>query len=127
MGNDKVIAPLLYIDQPHMDTPLAYMQHSYHGSKQEAEEEVSNGEADERQQEQEEKSFDLLSVQEQIDYLVNVPAEVPPLKCVIYTTEGNFQGIIIAQDETTVTIKRLGRLDTVVDKEDIKRIKLIGF
>lgn len=128
MGNDKVITPLLYIDQPNIDRPVAYMQQSYYGTKVENN---SQSEIDEKSvattEEYGEKRFERMSVEEKIVYLLDVPEEVPPLKCVIYTKEGNFQGVIIAADETTVTIKRFGRHDARVKKSDIVQIKLIGF
>lgn len=128
MGNDRVITPLLYIEQPNLDRPLAYMQQSYYGTKVE-----NNSQSEIKEEsvattdEYGEKRFERMSVEEKIAYLLDVPEEVPPLKCVIYTREGNFQGIITAGDETTVTIKRFGRHDARVNKGDIVQIKLIGF
>lgn len=129
MGSDNVIEPLLYIEQPHIEQPLAYMQQTYYGECKE--EESSHVEAEQSVEteiiEADEKRFDRMTISEKITYLLRVPKEVPPLKCVIYTKEGNFQGVISDVDDTTVTIKRFGRHDARVKQDDIVQIKLIGF
>src|SRR5690625_1655061 len=125
---EQYIEPLLYIDQPTLQKPKAYMQGDYKGFKQARMPENNKKNPVQRSSMHEtEDSFTQLSIDEKIKYLINLPSEVPKLKCSIKLQSTEYEGTIIEEDEETIILQRFGREDKQIRKKDIKSIHLLGF
>ena|SRR5690625_1695806 len=122
MEGEHIIEPLLYIDQPELThKPKAYMQADYNGKKsttmEQKDEEENNFEG----------AFKDLSIDDKINYLVDLPQEVPRIRCEIITEEQEYKGIITEKNEEEIIFRVFGRGNRVIQKNKIKNIHLIGF
>lgn len=129
MKGERFIEPLMYIDQPDFQKPRAYMQDSYFGrdlSVQTEEKEEQLTEENTREYGND-SSFIGLNMDGKIDYLVNLPSEVPRIRCEVITEEKKYRGVMIADEGDSVTMRVIGRGTTEINKSDIKDILLIGF
>ncbi|MEI3605783.1 CotO family spore coat protein [Pseudogracilibacillus sp. SE30717A] len=126
MEGERIIEPLLYIDQPNFQKPKAYMQENYVGlTIDHVIEKEKNVEEPIRKDRN--SSFKQLTVSEKIDYLVNVPNEVAQIRCEVVLEDKNIRGTVIEEDKEEITMKVLGRENKKIKKEDIKNILLLGF
>lgn len=125
MEGEKVIEPLLYINQPNLNKPKAYMQDHYKSEKKMDTEKIdvehSIVESDQQQ------SFEKLTIPAKIEYLVNLPSELPSIKCEIITDEKTYRGILIDEQNEVVVLRMLGRENKKIEKKQILKISLIGF
>lgn len=80
----------------------------------------------ETKEESDDLKFNDLSIQGKIDYFINLPPEMPKMKCEIELTDDVFRGYILEDKETEI-VMRTGRVNETFKKEDIKNIILIGF
>ncbi len=125
MEDERIIEPLLYIDQPELQGPKAYMQDDYVGLTGN---EIINEEVTPTEKVQvESHSFKQLTINEKIDYLVNLPSEVPRIRCEVEMDDGKFKGLIVEENEQDITMKIFGRENKQIKKADIKNILLLGF
>ena len=51
------------------------------------------------------KPFKEMDLNERLDYLINFPKVLPPVPCVFYTAEKNYQGYLTEYDQDQVTIQ----------------------
>lgn len=70
--------------------------------------------------------FNDLSIQEKIDYFINLPKEMPKMKSEIELKEDVYQGYILKDIDDEIVFKT-GRLNKTVKKTDINNIILLGF
>src|SRR5699024_902998 len=116
--------PLLYVDQPSMQAPEARMQQQYYqqscvnGTRRPAQEDVKN---------KSDMSFKHLSIAGQINYLLTGPEEIPAIRCEIFTKSNKYLGVITGQNENDVVLRVIGRPHQFIPKQDIIKIRLIGF
>lgn len=149
MSKEKVRRqqPVLFIAQPKLDLPKAEMQQAYltaKGKKTEvvAAEEVTEEVKPEAAVPKEEVSpakkkiapsnrkvnFKDLSIAEKVDYILNIPSQIPRMKCELVTTEGSLIGIISGIEGDLIQFKSIRRpFKREVKLEDIRDIKLLGF
>lgn len=130
MSSQKSGGPLLYIHQPFTRPPSVKMQEVFK-NKQEtllpeaekntiwAEEKVSEyvpvsievPKTEKIQNEQTTssfnrvKSFKEMDLKERLEYLINFPKVLPPVPCVFYTADHNYQGYLIDYKEDQITIE----------------------
>ncbi|MEI3612838.1 CotO family spore coat protein [Pseudogracilibacillus sp. SO30301A] len=129
MKGERFIEPLMYIDQPNFQKPKAYMQESYFGRNlsvqtKEKEEQLTEENTKEYSND---SSFKGLNIDGKIDYLVNLPSEVPRIRCEVITEEKEYRGVMIGDAGDSVTLRVIGRGMTEINKSVIKDIHLIGF
>ncbi|PAE15805.1 hypothetical protein CHH91_12660 [Virgibacillus sp. 7505] len=154
MSNEKVRRqqPLLFIAQPKLDLPKAEMQQAYRSAKgkkkevlteeekqetaQIEEKRIAAARAEEKTQTAEKKAaptskkvnFKELTTVEKIEYFLNLPSQIPRMKCEIVTSEGSLIGIISGREEDLIQFKSIRRpFKREVKIEDIRDIKLLGF
>lgn len=140
--------PLLFIAQPKLDLPKAEMQQAYRTAKGKRKEvvteEVKTEEAKpeatatsgEKSQATENKAaptnkkvnFKDLSTVEKVEYFLNLPSQIPKMKCEIVTSEGSLIGIISDREGEKIQFKSIRRpFKREVKIEDIHDIKMLGF
>ena len=89
MDKRKVVEPFLYIDQPLFQKPSARMQEQYYSKASEEKTEPQKGS---KQKNKKDIKFKYLTIQQKVDYLLNLPGEMPRLRCEIVTDEGKYRG-----------------------------------
>ncbi|QXE02740.1 CotO family spore coat protein [Terribacillus sp. DMT04] len=142
--------PLLFISQPKLDLPKAAMQQAYRTTKEKRKEEAAEALPEETaeeitetavQMQKEEKSaepedpkqkkkgnFKDLSLIEKIDYCLNLPSQIPRMKCEIVTEETSIIGIIMGIEDDVIQVKSVRRpFKREIKLASIKDIKLLGF
>ncbi|GAA0432783.1 hypothetical protein GCM10008983_06740 [Lentibacillus halophilus] len=74
------------------------------------------------------KQFKDMSLQERVEYFLNRPAHVPPMRCEIKTNERRYRGIITDYQDETVYV-RVGRRSTptAISFSEIHDIQMVGF
>ncbi|MFJ6414271.1 CotO family spore coat protein [Terribacillus saccharophilus] len=152
MSKEKVRRqqPVLFIAQPKLDLPIAEMQQAYRTAKgkktevvaEEVTEEVKPEAKSEAVVSKEEVSpakkkiapsnrkvnFKDLLTAEKVDYLLNLPSQIPRMKCELVTTEGSLIGIIASIEGDLIQFKSIRRpFKREVKLEDILDIKILGF
>lgn len=91
---------------------------------QEEQEDTTEGEQN-SQKNRERTKFKDMTVEEKIDYFLNLPSHIPNLKCEVKTEERSYRGIIIDQEEETI-ILRTGRRNFSIPIEEIIDIRMLG-
>src|SRR5690625_3944940 len=100
-----ITEPLLYIDQPTIEKPKAFMQDYYYNSPSNKQQEEKNESEDHNDEKGELASEELtgpfkdLAVNEKIAYLLNLPEEVPKIRCEFVTEERNYRGVLLEEKE----------------------------
>ena len=51
------------------------------------------------------KGFKEMNLIERLEYLANFPKALPPVPCVYYTEEKNYQGYLVEYNEQEITIR----------------------
>lgn len=111
--------PLLYLDQPKLKKPLSQMQEEYVSfSAVKEKEETVNQEKN--------SSFKELSIDEKIDYLVELPKEFIQMKCKIETKDRTYRGSITNRLDDKIEFLQAGQQKITISIEDIKSIDLLG-
>src|SRR5699024_7423527 len=99
--------PLLYITQPKSEKPKSYMQSEFMTEQNEGQQTKKNGGA-KHEDDAAMTSFNHLSLEEKINYLVNIPSGLFQMKCKFTTKENTYYGTVLDRDETTVEIIHSG-------------------
>ncbi|WP_163529841.1 CotO family spore coat protein [Halobacillus ihumii] len=73
--------------------------------------------------------FRDMTIEEKVKYFVNLPAQVPKMKCEVATAEeGQFRGFIEGYNEGVVEMKTLQKpFEQHIKLQDIQSIRLLGF
>ncbi|SRR5690606_2312136 len=112
--------PLLYVAQPELERPACQMQEEFISF---FDEEMS--EAQKNIEKRENGSFKQLSIDEKIDYLVQLPQQFIQMKCKIETKEKTFRGSVMKRTKNEVELKHSGG-KTMIPIAEIISIELIG-
>jgi hypothetical protein len=72
------------------------------------------------------KSFKEMNVSERLDYLMNFPKSLPPVPCVFFTEEKNYQGYLISYKENEVTIQIPNQASITIPADEITNVIMIG-
>ncbi|MFZ7944612.1 MULTISPECIES: CotO family spore coat protein [Bacillaceae] len=72
------------------------------------------------------KPFKEMDVLERLDYLINFPKVLPPVPCVFYTAEKNYQGYLTEYDQNHVTIQFHDQTSKTIPLGEIKDVIMIG-
>src|SRR5690606_8343467 len=129
MEGERFIEPLMYIEQPDIQKPKAYMQEEYFGRSisNQLEPKVEQLTEENTEEYSKESSFKALNIDDKIDYLVNLPSEVARIRCEVITEEKNYRGTMVDDEGESITIRVIGRGTMAINRDDIKEINLIGF
>lgn len=105
--------PLLYIDQPTLKKPQGQMQQYFQSSNV--------------KRKKKEHSFKQLHVREKINYLLELPAQLPKLTCDVITAEDSYRGIIMQATEDEIKMRLQNRKQIKLSIDQITDIQLISF
>jgi hypothetical protein len=72
------------------------------------------------------KGFKEMDLMERLEYLDNFPKALPPVPCVFYTEEKNYQGYLVQYNEQDVTIRFPNETTETIPFKNLKDIMLIG-
>lgn len=72
------------------------------------------------------KPFNEMDVRERIDYLLNIPKVLPPIPCVFYTTNQNYQGYLTGFEENQLIVQFYNKTTKTIPIDEIKNIIMIG-
>ncbi|QDP39806.1 CotO family spore coat protein [Radiobacillus deserti] len=88
----------------------------------------SSDEADENTNSSRRRRFKELSMEERIEYFMNVPSNVPRMKCQVITEETKYRGIITDYKDNIVYMRVTKRPFRVqLNLDEILDVQLIGF
>lgn len=114
--------PLLYVKQPRLQKPKSYMQVEYISQEQPPKEKTTNSVEENTIQ----TSFIDLTIEEKINYLCNMPADLIQMKCKFITKNKTYYGWIRQKEESKIYIIHSGKQRAVIKIDDIQEINLIG-
>jgi hypothetical protein len=72
------------------------------------------------------KGFKEMNLIERLEYLANFPKALPPVPCVYYTEEKNYQGYLVEYNEQEITIRIPNQTTETIPVKNIKDIIMIG-
>jgi Spore coat protein CotO len=72
------------------------------------------------------KGFKEMNLIERLEYLDNFPKALPPVPCVYYTEEKNYQGYLVEYNEQEITIRIPNQKTETIPVKNIKDIIMIG-
>ncbi|MFF2446148.1 CotO family spore coat protein [Neobacillus sp. NPDC058068] len=72
------------------------------------------------------KPFKDMDLTERLDYLINFPKVLPPVPCVFYTAEQNYQGYLKEYNGSQVTIQFHDQSSKTFPLNDLKNVIMIG-
>lgn len=72
------------------------------------------------------KGFREMNLQERLEYLANFPRALPPVPCVFYTKEENFQGYLLEYNEHEIKVQFPNQTTEIIPVNEIKDIMMIG-
>ncbi|WHY87784.1 CotO family spore coat protein [Neobacillus novalis] len=72
------------------------------------------------------KPFKDMNLNERLDYLINFPKVLPPVPCVFYTAEKNYQGYLKEYTGSQVTIQFHDQTSKAFPLDELKDIIMIG-
>jgi hypothetical protein len=134
--------PLLYVSQTFLDTPVKNMQEVF-TNRQEVQlaktdlpkepkvKEVKQEKKTQSNQEKQRafnriKGFKEMDLMERLEYLDNFPKALPPVPCVFYTEEKNYQGYLVEYNEQDVTIRFPNQTTETIPFKNLKDVMMIG-
>jgi hypothetical protein len=123
--------PLLYIVQPKRERVVSHMQRTFKSkaiTKQRTEHE-NEWEREELAQEnldqQQEKQFQHMSLEEQLSFLSNLPTNLSNVKCKLISKDGEREGIIRKYDGKEI-IMDTAFGEVVIPRKEVVSLTLIG-
>lgn len=72
------------------------------------------------------KGFKEMDLMERLEYLDNFPKALPPVPCVFYTEEKNYQGYLVEYNEQEVTIQIPNQTMETIPLKNLKDVIMIG-
>lgn len=72
------------------------------------------------------KGFKDMNLLERLEYLDNFPKALPPVPCVFYTEEKNYQGYLVEYNEQDVTIRFPNQTTETIPFINLKDVMMIG-
>ena len=72
------------------------------------------------------KGFKEMDLMERLEYLDNFPKALPPVPCVFYTEEKNYQGYLVEYNEQDVTIRFPNQTTETIPFKNLKDVMMIG-
>lgn len=72
------------------------------------------------------KGFKEMNLHERLEYLANFPSVLPPVPCVFYTEEENYQGYLLEYNEDEITVQFPNQTTEIIPVNELKDIMMIG-
>lgn len=72
------------------------------------------------------KGFKEMNLMERLEYLDNFPKALPPVPCVFYTDEKNYQGYLVEYNESDVTIRFPDQTTETIPFKTLQDVMMIG-
>ncbi|ETI66784.1 CotO family spore coat protein [Neobacillus vireti] len=72
------------------------------------------------------RPFKDMDLTERLDYLINFPKVLPPVPCVFYTAERNYQGYLKEYNGSQVTIQFHDQSSKTFPIDELKNVIMIG-
>lgn len=72
------------------------------------------------------KGFKEMNLMERLEYLDNFPKALPPVPCVFYTDEKNYQGYLVSYNESDVTIRFPDQTTETIPFKSLQDVMMIG-
>lgn len=72
------------------------------------------------------KGFKEMNLHERLEYLANFPRALPPVPCVFYTEEKNYQGYLLEYNDQELTIQFPNQTTETIPVKEIKDVMMIG-
>lgn len=72
------------------------------------------------------KGFKDMDLMGRLEYLNNFPKALPPVPCVFYTEEKNYQGYLVEYNKQDVTIRFPDQTTETIPFESLKNVMMIG-
>ncbi|WP_419888694.1 CotO family spore coat protein [Neobacillus niacini] len=72
------------------------------------------------------KGFKEMNLMERLEYLDNFPKALPPVPCVFYTDEKNYQGYLVEYNESDVTIRFPDQTTETIPFKSLQDVMMIG-
>nr|WP_253264019.1 CotO family spore coat protein [Geobacillus sp. BMUD] len=73
------------------------------------------------------KEFQLMTLDEQLAFLVELPDHLPPLKCQFVMKDKSYEGILKKYTATELTIADERGNETVIGRAQLLAVTMIGF
>ncbi|MGM8214642.1 CotO family spore coat protein [Bacillaceae bacterium W0354] len=125
MADYRTKPPVLFISQRNEPNLQLVAQSVYYSQSEQGKMDEATP-ADESNDKK--SSFQALSIDEKLNYLVSSSDILPKLKCKIITNKTSYNGVIESYDDPYVEIKLTKTLKRVrLMKNDIQEILLMGF
>ena len=123
--------PILYIEQPELQAPVAPMQEEYQSL---AETEQETGRVGKKEPSKgmskttARPKFDEMTLEEKIDYLRSPSEYLPKMSCKIEVKDRTYRGkILTREDRQIVLVEHSTNRRHLIELDDIIEINLIGF
>ncbi|MRG87097.1 CotO family spore coat protein [Salinibacillus xinjiangensis] len=134
MSNEEKVSqkPLLYIVQPGIENVKATMQ-QYSVTKSEdtsSTKEAPTNTYDEPQsfEEDRQKKFRDMTIEEKVNYLTSLPSQMPKMKCEVLCESGRYRGYVQSYEDEMVHMKTFhSPYRAEVNITEIENIRLLGF
>jgi hypothetical protein len=123
--------PLFYIVQPKRERVVSYMQRTFKSKaiieqKTEHENEWEHEELGQNNlDQQQEKQFQQMSLEEQLSFLANFPTHLSNVKCKLVSTDGEREGIIRKYDGTEIVMDTAFG-EVAIPRKEVVSLTLIG-
>lgn len=72
------------------------------------------------------KGFKEMDLKERLDYLIHFPKVLPPVPCVFYTEDQNYQGYLLKYENDQATIQFHDQTTKTIALSEIRDVILIG-
>lgn len=113
METTNTYEPLLYIDQPSLKKPHGNMQRHYQSSN------IKTNQKAHR--------FKQLTLEDKLQYILQLPIQLPRIKVDVITEQGSYRGKIMHATNEYISMRLQSRKEITIAKRDISDIQLISF
>lgn len=72
------------------------------------------------------KPFKDMDLHERLEYLINFPKVLPPVPCVFYTAQMNYQGYLSKYDDQEITVQLYDKSYKTISLDELTNILMIG-
>ncbi|GEL77139.1 CotO family spore coat protein [Tenuibacillus multivorans] len=124
MEDHQTKPPLLYIEQHKEPLPEVNSQSTFYSANRDENENIKEVEDNSTSN----SRFQSLTVDQRIEYLLDMPETLPKLKCKLMTKGGSFTGTIegVEGDQINVRVNEIPHRRTI-NRDSLLDIQLIGF
>lgn len=124
--------PLFYIEQPNIQQPHARMQMDFISVRPKRIEGVKRGIKDKKilytpEHRSTDAYFKDLTIGGKVDYLINLPQQMPAITCEFITAKERYRGIALEEASGTLLLEIAGMGTEAINLTEIEHIRMLGF